>query len=126
VLVAGRWVQHGGEDPDPEEARMPAPTCPTAIEIRRDAGRTVVAVRGEIDLSTVADFEDALCEVSLTADGPVEIDLSGLTYLDCRALAALANCRETLTARRQGFVLRGSRRRVRAILAHGDLQIADR
>jgi anti-anti-sigma factor len=105
---------------------MSAPTCPTEVEIRRDAGRTVVAVRGEVDLATVADFEEALCEVSLTADGPVEVDLSGLTHLDCRGLAALASCRDTLAARRLGFVLRGSRRAVRTVLVRGGLQIARR
>lgn len=86
------------------------------VEVQQHAQRTVVSVQGEIDLATVADLEDALCEVCLTADGRVEVDLAGVTHLSCRGMAALASTRDGLAARGIDLVLRHPEQTIRRIL----------
>jgi anti-anti-sigma factor len=125
VLVADRAIQHGGIDPS-EGGHVPTLTPLLQVQIRQDAERTVVSVCGEVDLVTVADLEEALCEVCLSARGPVELDLAGVTFLSCRGLAALASSRDTLAARRHALVLRGPRSAVRRVLELTDLRGACR
>jgi anti-anti-sigma factor len=61
---------------------------PLSLTTRRNAdGSTVLAAVGEIDLSNVGDFTEAL---TATADGGrITVDLSGIEYLDSAAINAL-------------------------------------
>jgi anti-sigma B factor antagonist len=85
---------------------MPVGNRQRTVEIQHHPGRTVVSLHGDIDLATVAGLEDALCEVRLDADAPVVVDLSDVTHLSCRGMAALASTHDALAARGVGLVLR--------------------
>jgi anti-sigma B factor antagonist len=61
---------------------------PLAIKIRREQGCVVVAVTGEIDITTVAGFRERLFE--LADDGqPLIVDLDRITFIDSAGLGAL-------------------------------------
>jgi anti-anti-sigma factor len=52
--------------------------------------RTVIALRGELDLATPADVLLArLPALASAPDGSFALDLSGVTFLDCSGLRAL-------------------------------------
>jgi anti-sigma B factor antagonist len=72
--------------------------------IERDPTLTVV-VRGEIDLSTVADFAAVLDEAMREASSLV-IDFSGTTFLDSTGLSVLVGAHRRLGQGRSGIVLR--------------------
>jgi len=53
-----------------------------------DAGWTVVAVKGEIDISTAATFEEAL-QSAMAVSERVVVDLSGVRFMDSTGLGVL-------------------------------------
>ena len=58
------------------------------ITVRREPGYSVVAVAGEIDISTVAGLRERLFE--LAEDGqPLIVDLDRVTFIDSAGLGAL-------------------------------------
>ena len=59
----------------------------TVTTDKQDDGTTVVRATGEIDLSNIDTFTQALA--SATADGSVTVDLRGVEYLDSVAINAL-------------------------------------
>ncbi|MGM1058497.1 STAS domain-containing protein [Saccharothrix sp. Mg75] len=60
----------------------------TVTHSRGVDGSPTLTATGEIDLSNVAEFADALTE-GLTAGTPLTVDLTGVDYLDSAALNAL-------------------------------------
>jgi anti-sigma B factor antagonist len=58
------------------------------ITVRRERGCAIVAVTGEIDISTVTGLRDRLFEL---ADGgqPLIVDLNRVTFIDSAGLGAL-------------------------------------
>jgi anti-anti-sigma factor len=79
----------------------PAPFEATAAQL--DDGVRVVAVRGELDLSTTSDLEGPLEEAIASGDASVLIDLSGCEFIDSTVIAALLEKFEDL--RREGYRL---------------------
>ncbi|MCK0175417.1 MULTISPECIES: STAS domain-containing protein [Mycobacteriaceae] len=68
------------------------PTPLTLDTARRADGRLVLAAAGEIDLSNIAQFDQALASATTAADGSGErliVDLGDLEYLDSAAINAL-------------------------------------
>lgn len=60
----------------------------------------VLSVGGEIDSLTTAQFETALTELfAVSDDGPVVIDLSGVTFLASSGLAVLIRAAQLSEAR---------------------------
>ncbi len=59
---------------------------------------TRVVATGEIDLFSVARFRAALAAAAARG-GPVEVDLSGVTFLDAAGLSALAVARRDTDGR---------------------------
>ena len=82
------------------------------IGLADEAGTPVLMLRGEIDSAAVEAFDDR----ALTIAGPAVIDVSGVTFLDCRGLGLLV--RLARAARRRGArpVLRRPPRMVRRVL----------
>jgi anti-sigma B factor antagonist len=66
---------------------MSGPSPDVAVE-RRDGGRTVVTVRGEIDLANAEVLERYVDEAAEGTDALV-VDLTDVTYLDSRGLRIL-------------------------------------
>jgi anti-anti-sigma factor len=58
------------------------------VSVVDDAGWAILAVTGEIDISTAAAFEAALHE-AMEASGRVVIDLSGVRFMDSTGLGVL-------------------------------------
>jgi anti-sigma B factor antagonist len=68
-----------------------------AVGTERDSGSfaTVVAVSGDVDLSTAPDFEDELSRAIETGlGGPLIVDLSDVTFIDSTGLNALVRAFE--------------------------------
>lgn len=59
-----------------------------AIEVRRERGCVVVAVSGEIDITTVAGLRERLFELADEGD-PLIVDLDRITFIDSAGLGAL-------------------------------------
>ena len=73
----------------------------------------VVALSGELDIVSAALLTDALAEVA----GSTVVDLSDLTFMDCRGIAALVAARNRLVASELGqLVLTGPKGIVRKAL----------
>ena len=58
------------------------------VTTEADRGWTVVAVRGEIDISTATTFDDAL-QAAMASSDRVVIDLSGVRFMDSTGLGVL-------------------------------------
>jgi HptB-dependent secretion and biofilm anti anti-sigma factor len=63
---------------------------------RRADGQVVLFATGEIDVSNVADFADALSAGAADATDILTVDLSAVDYLDSAAINALAPHAESL------------------------------
>lgn len=59
-------------------------------------GIPVVAVRGEIDMSTAPKLDRRLQEVAGEGHKEVQVDLSGVDYMDSEGLKVLIRLRNTL------------------------------
>jgi anti-anti-sigma factor len=71
-------------------------TTPLSLDTaRREDGTFALVAAGEIDLSNVATFADALTKaITQNADKPVIVDLSAVQYLDSGAINVLFNSAE--------------------------------
>jgi len=79
------------------------------IEVRRESGRTIVALVGELDLSSAGALRDTLADDSLRDGGAVVVDLDELEFIDSTGLSTILSAREDFTGRGQEFALtRGS------------------
>jgi anti-anti-sigma factor len=73
------------------------------VVVERDRTRSTVRPTGELDLASASDLEAILdCECSVAQD--CELDLSGITFMDCAGLRVL--CDAHATAQRTGCCLR--------------------
>jgi anti-anti-sigma factor len=60
------------------------------LTVTRDAGASRIALRGELDLGTAAQLEQALAE----AGGEILLDLRGLTFMDSTGVRVLLEAAE--------------------------------
>ena len=61
-----------------------------------DCGHAVVAVSGELDLSTASELSRSLAEVLDHRPDDITLDLAGLRFIDSSGLALLARTTKTL------------------------------
>jgi anti-anti-sigma factor len=80
------------------------------------AGGTWVSVAGELDLSTCSQLDEVLAAVVATTTARVEVDLSGVSFLDCRAVATLVNARNEAIRRGVRFTVHNAAGIVRRVL----------
>ena len=73
-------------------------------DIRRDDGRIVVSLAGELDLYNAHEVRDALLQCCAESPERLVVDLSGVTFIDSTALGVLIEARARL-ANRRGFLL---------------------
>lgn len=64
------------------------------IESRSGDDAVVISLRGELDLTSVPQFERELRDAEATGPGRLVIDLSGLDFMDSTGLRALLQARE--------------------------------
>lgn len=72
----------------------PAPFEATAAQL--DDGVRVVAVRGELDLSTASDLESPLEDAVASGDAAVLIDLSDCEFIDSTGIAMIVRAWQRL------------------------------
>ena len=80
-------------------ALEPAPTYLAVAAERRD-DEIVVRLRGELDVSNVADLREAMRAILANPPSTVVVDAAGLEYVDCAGLSVLVSARQQLA--RQG------------------------
>ncbi|MBA3865432.1 MAG: STAS domain-containing protein [Solirubrobacterales bacterium] len=72
----------------------PAPFEATAAKL--DDGVRVIAIRGELDLSTAADLEAPLEDAVAAGDSSVLIDLTGCEFIDSTGIALIVRAWQRL------------------------------
>jgi anti-sigma B factor antagonist len=75
-----------------------------AVGTTEQAGATVVAVRGEVDLYTAPELKSALLAAAESGAERVLVDLRETTFIDSTALGILIESRARL-ANKEGFLL---------------------
>lgn len=75
------------------------------VDVVRDGTHEVVVVRGELDIATAPLLRAALDTVQARSPQRVDIDLSGVTFLDAYAMTTLVAARRRLGARGATLVL---------------------
>ena len=73
-------------------------------DIRRDDGRIVVSLTGELDLYNANEVRETLLACCAESPERLVVDLSGVTFIDSTALGVLIEARARL-ANRRGFLL---------------------
>ncbi len=74
------------------------PVNPLDIEVSSEGTQALVAVRGEIDLATQAQFRTVLSELVVAGQVDLRIDLSGVEFIDSTGLGALIGARRRVHA----------------------------
>jgi anti-anti-sigma factor len=72
---------------DPETTEESADEL--SVTIRRDSSRSIVAITGELDLTTIEPLRAKLREALAEGVDTVELDLSGVEFIDSVNLALL-------------------------------------
>lgn len=62
-------------------------------------------IRGEVDLATAEEFENAIMELVNTKEPRLELDLSGLDYIDSTGVGILMNVKKNLLEEGQDLVI---------------------
>jgi anti-anti-sigma factor len=83
---------------------------------RRDAARTVVWLRGEHDVSTVAALSETLARAIARDDADVVVDLSEVQFMGAATVGVIIRARELLGSRSRNLALRSPSRCARRIV----------
>lgn len=87
---------------------------PFTMKVTDDRGVHHVRIHGEIDLAGAPTLRRRLVEI---AGSTLDVDLSGVTFLDAAGMSALLDARSAVTRAGHGFRLRGARGIVRRVFA---------
>jgi anti-sigma B factor antagonist len=86
------------------------------IDRTTDGDAVILALRGELDLTSAPLFEQALMEAESSKPRRVIIDLSGLEFMDSTGLRALLIARERAQENGHELALRRGPRQVQRVL----------
>ncbi len=86
------------------------------IDTRSENDRVVLSLRGELDLTSVPQFDQELQAAEAANPGRLVIDLSGLDFMDSTGLRALLQARERAKGDRYELALRRGPRQVQRVL----------
>ena len=79
------------------------------IEVRRDGGRVVLALVGELDMASADRLQQAVDDDALRTETSVVLDLEGLQFIDSTGLRVILRALERCRGRGQEFAItRGS------------------
>ena len=90
----------------------------------RNPDRTVVWLRGEHDVSTVAALSETMARAIALDDADLVVDLSGVQFMGAATVGVIVRAREFLRLRSRSLALRSPSRCARRILdlcGHADL-----
>ncbi|HEY3010362.1 MAG TPA: STAS domain-containing protein [Micromonosporaceae bacterium] len=74
-------------------------------ELSADSGHACLVLRGEIDLAVRDDFRATLKHAVGLSHGLTEVDLHGVTFLDCAAIGVLVTATETAGRRGRAVIV---------------------
>ncbi len=86
-----------------------------------EIGRASVTITGEVDASTADRLRLTILDAASTPGAQLEVDLTGVTFMDSTGLQAIADASRALQGRGSGLVLRNVPRQVRRLLAITDI-----
>ena len=92
----------------------PAPFEATAAKL--EDGLQVIAVRGELDLSTAADLEAPLDDAVASGDASVLIDLTECEFIDSTGIALIVRAWQRLDGNGNRVVICSANDQVRRVL----------
>jgi anti-sigma B factor antagonist len=72
--------------------------------VQRD-GERVIAVTGELDLGSAERVQQELGRAQADDEGPIVLDLSGLTFIDSTGLRVIIEANERLAAGESGWAI---------------------
>ncbi|MGH2347989.1 MAG: STAS domain-containing protein [bacterium] len=78
---------------------------PVSVTLAAEDGVPIAAVRGEIDLSNVADVRAAIAPAVTNAARALIVDLSETTYMDSRGVHLLFEIADRLTRSQQHLIV---------------------
>lgn len=85
-------------------------------EVWREGARTVVALRGEQDMSTAARVAEPLADVGAVGQGDVVVDLSQVLFMDAAIIGVLIGARNALRSQSRDLTIRAPSRLARRVL----------
>jgi anti-sigma B factor antagonist len=86
-----------------------------AVEESRHGSTVRLYLRGELDMATRARVESALIRAEDSGASVIELDLSGLTFMDSSGVHLALDARHRSRARGHGLVLLGGSESVRRV-----------
>ncbi|MGI8792500.1 MAG: STAS domain-containing protein [Acidimicrobiales bacterium] len=84
--------------------------------VARDENRTVVWLRGEHDIATVAALSETIARAVAFDDADFAIDLSGVEFMGAATVDVIIRTRELLASHSRSLVLRSPSRSARRVL----------
>jgi len=86
------------------------------IESRTEVDRVVLSLRGELDLTSVPQFEQEMHDAEAANPAHLVVDLSGLDFMDSTGLRTLLQARERAKGGHHELILRRGPRQVQRVL----------
>lgn len=83
--------------------------------------KRTVSICGVLDVATVPELGGVVTRVLARAPGDIELDVSGLTFIDAAGLGQIAEFARRLSVRGACLTVRGASRRARRIFLIGGL-----
>jgi anti-sigma B factor antagonist len=87
------------------------------IEIRRDAGRAIIGLEGELDMASAEQLEQALDAEDLRREAMIVLDLQQLQFVDSTGLRAILAALERCRERHQEFAITPGSQQVQRLLS---------
>ncbi len=87
------------------------------IDVRREAGRAVLALDGELDMASVELLHQAVDREDLLGEAMIVLDLQQLQFIDSTGLRAILAALERCRARRQEFAITPGSQQVQRLLS---------
>ena len=98
-------------------------TTPLTLEVIARPGAIRLSAFGELDFATQGELEGALIDLC-TDGGRLELDLSGVTFVDSSGLAVLLSMRNHWAESGGMLLLHAPSKQVRRVLEHAGLAAA--
>jgi len=93
-----------------------SPVQPLQVNARSHDGRTVVKLRGELDIANAEDLRQKLTTARQELGEQVVLDLADLEFMDSHGLSVIIHCYKAATAAGGGLTLAAPRPIVRRTL----------
>lgn len=87
-----------------------------AIQWRQDAHGVVLALRGEVDLATAPQVEQAIVDAVSQGFSQIVVDLAGVEFVDSVGLSMLIRAQRHAESNRGSLILRDLRPQTRRLL----------